>query len=261
MATQHKLYGGEVVLEFDEGLHSYTANGVPCPSVTGILRVIDKPALPRWAAKETAAYVEAELLYRATDPVVIAAGWKPDEIYIKNLCKEAKAAPWRKSQDAADIGSIVHRFAELYALGEKPPLPINPQARAAAEQFLGWWEGNHVEVIAAERKVYNRAWNYAGTVDLIAEVRGAGLVIADFKTSSGIWPEYRLQLAAYQGAYEEEHPGMEIDQRLCLRFGKDGAFESAAYETGFLPDWHGFMAALNLHRWQESISPKKRRAA
>lgn len=255
MATEVKLYGGEVTLTFDEAAHSYMANGTLCPSVTQILKVIDKPALPRWAAKEAMAYVEANL----------KPGQALDEIQIANLCREGKAAPWKKASDAADIGSIVHRFAEQWALASLPgvprqtvALPVNPLARQAAEAFLQWWENNHIEVIAAERKVYSLNENFAGTVDLIARVNGK-LTIADFKTSTGIWPEYRLQLAAYLEAYGEESEYAE--QRLCLRFGKDGAFESALYDSG-RSDWRGFLAALALYRWQESIKqPRKGRRA
>lgn len=250
MATEVKLYGGEVTLTFDEAAHSYMANGTLCPSVTQILKVIDKPALPRWAAKEAMAYVEANL----------RPGQALDEIQIANLCREGKAAPWKKASDAADIGSLVHKFAEEWALGHGPQMPVHPLARQCAEQFLQWWENHHVEVIAAERKVYHQGRNYAGTVDLIANVNGRR-VIADFKTSTGIWPEYRLQLAAYASAYQYE-TGWRAEERVCLRFGKDGAFEAATYGGDWFDDQLAFEAALDLYRWQESIKqPRKGRRA
>jgi ATP-dependent exoDNAse (exonuclease V) beta subunit len=257
--TDVTLYGGRVRLTFDEAAHSYAVSvdgGAPelVPSVTSILKVIDKPALPRWAAKETAEYVG-----RTLKPGVML-----DEIAIKNLVRDAKRAPWDKAEEAADIGSLVHRFAEDFALGKDPALPVEARARRAVDQFLGWWNANHVEVIAAERKVYSEEFRFAGTVDLVARVNGR-LAVVDYKTSTGIWPEYRLQLAAYASAWGEEQDENIVD-RWCLRFGKDGAFEAASYPwwegAGFRAaqtDLDAFAAALSLYRWQESI--KKRSAA
>lgn len=255
MATNVALYNGAVRLTFDEAAHSYAVSiegGEPVlvPSVTTILKVIDKPALPRWAAKMVCEHLQG----------CLKPGEALDEIQIANLLKDAKAAPWRRADDAANIGTIVHSFAEEWALGNRPPPPINPQARNAADAFVAWWEGADVHPVVAERKLYSRDYNYAGTVDLVAYV-GGDLAIADFKTSTGIWPEYRLQLAAYQQAYEEEFGRAEMD-RLCLRFGKDGGFEVGKYTEETMPeDFEAFRAALGLHRWQESIKPKKRRAA
>lgn len=256
MATDILLYNGTVRLTFDEAKHSYAASvddGEPVlvPSVTQILKVIDKPALPRWAAKMVCEHLQGAL----------KPGEALDEVQIGNLLKEAKAAPWRRADDAANIGTIVHSFAEEWALGNRPPPPINKEARNAADAFVAWWESNDVKPLFTERKIYCRSYGYAGTVDLIAEVNGEH-IIADFKTSTGIWPEYRLQLAAYQFAFEEEVKLLAIDRRVCLRFGKDGAFETAEYgEDSMGEDFAGFTAALTLHRWQESIKPKKRKAA
>jgi hypothetical protein len=255
------LYGGRVRLTFDEAAHSYAVSvdgGEPelVPSVTQILGVIDKPALPRWAAKETAEYVARTL----------KPGVALDEIAIKNLVKDAKAAPWRKSGDAADIGTLVHAFAEDHALGKSPSLPHNEAARNACARFLEWWEANDVQPVAVERKVYDIRRKYAGTVDLLALING-NLAVADYKTSTGIWPEYALQLAAYAEAWETE-TGDGVEERWCLRFGKDGTFETKRYdwksmrydwdEEVYLPhaDLLAFEAALSLHHWQQSTKSK-----
>jgi len=47
--SRHELYGGRIILEYDDDKHSYTVNGNYVPSVTGILNVIAKPALIPWA--------------------------------------------------------------------------------------------------------------------------------------------------------------------------------------------------------------------
>lgn len=248
----HILYNGRARLEFDPLKHSYTvawegAEPVPIPSVTKVLDALNKPVLPRWAARETADYVGRTL----------KPGVGLNEIQIANLVKDAKAAPWRKSSDAADIGSLVHAYAEAYVLGQEPSMPIHPEAQACVRSFLRWIQLDNVVITHhAERKMLYMGLPhaYAGTCDLVATINGK-LAIADFKTSTGIWPEYRLQLAAYRQAYGEE-TGEWADECWCLRFGKDGAFEAACY-TDHDTDWQAFQACLEVHHWQQSVARKR----
>lgn len=241
----HELYQGAVKLEFDEGRHQYRVNGSLVPSVTGILQVLAKPALVPWAAKMCGEYLEANL------PV----GQPLDEIQKARLIKEMKGAHKRKSEDAADIGTIVHKFAEDYVQGKDPSLPINPQAKSAAESFLDWMSQHHVRVLHSERRIFSRVHFYAGTVDLIAEVDDV-LTIADFKTSSGIYPEMFLQLAAYSIAHEEESHNI-AERNVVLRFPKDGGTVQAGDGgdlAALMKNQRGFLAALNLFRWTKGVA-------
>ena len=38
--------------------HSYLLDGAPIPGVTSVIGILDKPALVKWAASETAAYAD-----------------------------------------------------------------------------------------------------------------------------------------------------------------------------------------------------------
>jgi hypothetical protein len=67
---------------------------------------------------------------------------------------------------------------------------------------------------------------FCGKFDRLARRPGVGLVLSDFKTSSGIYADQKIQLAAYAVAIEF-WMGLTVDAIEILRFGKDdGEFET-----------------------------------
>lgn len=254
---RHELYHGDVVLEFDDAKHRYTVNGEWVPSSTGILSVINKPALIPWAVKMALEFVYRVLMDWLKNGIPL------DEIRIKKLIRDAKRH-WRDiAEDAANIGTIVHQFAEDHARGESPELPVNPEARRACAAYLDWVKAHNVEFRQVEFKVYSREWEYAGTCDLDCVIDGVH-TIADYKTSTGIYDEYWLQVASYAMARREEL-GIQYAQRAILRFDKtNGQFECAYRSVDrFDQDETAVIAARELYRWQqeerEASSQRNRR--
>lgn len=239
------LYNGAVTLAFNEKKHSYTVDGELVPSVTTICNVIAKPALVPWAVKMTAEYAERAVQDYFDHYQQI------DEIGLKRIMRDAKRAHRDFTDDAANIGKIVHNWAEDYAKGKNPPLPTNVQARAGVDAFLDWLSSHEVQWIANEAKVYSRKHKYAGTLDADAMVGGERCIV-DFKTSNGIWPEMHLQTAAYQAAREEEL-GIKYAKRWIVRFPKDGSAFEAKPLTDFKGDFAGFLGALKLYRCLEQL--------
>lgn len=246
------LYAGEVVLTFDEKKHAYRVDGDIVPSVTTALATIAKPALVPWAAKCAAELVAAEL----------KPGVGLDEVQIRELAERAKNAHRDQARQAAGIGSDVHAWAERFARGENPPPPINPQIRAGVEAFQAWTRAHDVKTVYVERKCFSRRHRYAGTVDLVAYIDGVAAV-ADFKTSTGIWDEYALQLAAYQQALLEEGVIDEDTDRWIIRFDKNlGTFEAVKLDRAdYERDARGFRAALALYRTLNEMKAAARRRA
>lgn len=232
------LYNGEIDLEFNEKKHAYMVGGEAVVSVTQALSCIDKPALIPWAVKMGSEFARSFL--------VPGQPLNPEQI--EALCDGIKSAHRKKVTGAANIGSIVHDFAEKHMRGEHPEWPEDPKARKAAEGFIAWQETHDVELIHAERKIYSRKHKVAGTCDLVAKIDGK-MVVCDYKTSSGCWPEMRAQIAMYQCAFEEEL-GYKFDGRMLLRFDKEtGGFEPHHFgpET-YEQHLNFFLAALNLYR-------------
>lgn len=204
-----QMYNGEVELTFDERKHAYSYQGTFVPGVTSILRRLDKPALVQWAANMACQF--------------IGENYAPD-CDIDGLLKDAKTAHRKMSKSAADIGSTVHECAEKALSKQVVSLPKDPQARKGFEAFMSWLYAHDIRPIVCERMVFSQRWFYAGTCDFFGHIDGE-LCVLDFKTSSGLYLEMLLQLAAYQIALEEE-TGDRIDAGWIVRLDKKtGKFE------------------------------------
>lgn len=57
-----------------------------------------------------------------------------------------------------------------------------------------------LEVLAAERQVWNLTLGYAGTFDLLVRLRDGTIWLVDIKTGKGVYSDHALQLMAYSMA-------------------------------------------------------------
>lgn len=103
---------------------------------------------------------------------------------------------------SAEHGTLVHEVVQKLAVGQRPEVP--ERVRPAAEAFLKFNDIRkihfHPEYI--EQQVWSGYHRYAGTVDALASIDGKFGVL-DIKTSTGFYPEYNLQTAAYVQALQE----------------------------------------------------------
>lgn len=211
-----KLYGGEVTLSFNDARHVYEKDGYAVPGVTTILKRLNKPALMPWAAKMTAEYVKANA----------ADGMTAKEI--KKLADEAKGAYRKFTDDAAEIGTIVHAYAENRLKGLEAQEPEIEAAKNGVAAFNEWLSSNSVQCFSSERIIFSKERFYAGTADFFGRINGE-LVVADLKTSGAIYEDYILQLHAYMLAIsEEEH--CKFDASWIIRLDKKtGKFEAKRF--------------------------------
>lgn len=241
-AITKQMYGG--VLVFDPVAHVYTFNGDFVPGVTTPLNVLDKPALVGWAAGLASEHWHSAIKSGRTDY---------DEIRT-----EAKKVYDLNRDAAADIGTNVHAYAEAFF--KKQPLPElrTDQAKRGVEAFHDWESKHKIEILGVERLVYSKEHHFAGTCDFIAKIDGR-LVVGDIKTSSGIYNSHRFQVAAYQGALQEEK-NMTFEERLIVRFDKKtGKFQTKSF-FNFELDFKGFLSALSIYRIYQSIKDEKKGA-
>jgi hypothetical protein len=226
-------------------------DGDPWPSVTSALSVISKPALGPWYAKmATAAAIDTalELLTRPGLPHDREGFYAAFEGQMR-LTKAAQKA----KDEAADIGKQLHALveADLKAeLGLGAPAKVDALPDAVETSYLHWldWRRLHaVKPLVMERIVYSVTHHYAGTMDLVASVDGARMVI-DLKTSKAVYPEMGLQITAYRHAWGEM--GHETDGGLILRLPKvvtDPGFEAVPVSDPTL--FEVFLTALKLFNW------------
>jgi hypothetical protein len=184
-------------------------------SVTSILSVIGKPALINWAANtERALVLDASADLYEDLPTDGRKMGRP--AYIATLTSRLGKlkAHQRELAKASEIGTKVHALVEWTLrkekgeeVGEAPPL------RDAAAFAFSVWETWRKQVtlkpLAIEQMIWSRAHQYAGTLDLLAEITiDAGKVVAvlDWKSGKGIYDEAILQNAAYiQAVIEMGH--------------------------------------------------------
>ena len=178
------------------------------PSVTTILSILDKPALMPWAAKTTAAAFK-EAVINSIDCL--------SEELLDNIEQEAKGAYRKKSTEAMDIGTRVHKIIESWIHSDgllTPDEVIDPYAKRGLEAFLTWGEQHDIEIVSNEQVVTDDML-YAGRYDLLAKVDGK-LTLIDFKTASGIWFSNWLQLGGYAIAIDEP-----VEEIAVLRIDKE----------------------------------------
>lgn len=266
----YKFYNGEVELRYDPKEHVYllvTPTGLERQEgVTTIVHIIDKSeALIGWACK-----MMATKLLSTTPVTTLPTGDRVVHLThsdYESLVLKAKTAHRDKLEEAASIGSIAHAWIEAYIerlLANNftySPFPENEQSASCCVAALAWMRDHNVRWVCTEKKVYSRHFQYAGTMDGLCIVDSCTdplccpnefrdhLSVADWKTSNYLYPEYLLQTAAYEAAYEEEH-GVNIRDRWVIRLGKDdGNFEAwHLTEDDYEGDITAFLDALNLNR-------------
>ena len=106
-----------------------------------------------------------------------------------------------KEKSAAE-GSLIHEVVQKLVVGE--PVEIPEEIKPAVLAFQKFNEVKniffHPEYV--ERPVWSGVHRYSGTIDALASI-GGKFGVLDIKTSTGFYPEYNLQTAAYVLALQE----------------------------------------------------------
>jgi len=201
-----------------KGRHYRTADDTLVPSVTNIIGILDKPALPRWAANEVA---------KRAATLKFSLGDLSDNEVVDIL----KGAPWSKSTRAADRGTDIHAYLE-HLLNRWEPDDLSEDAEPYRQAADDWFEyaGQGFEQVQTEVTMFHPL--YAGTTDLVGMLDDRWHIV-DFKTSKAIYDEAALQLSALSGCYTladgSPVPWRDADGNLIyqptlvvVRIGEDG---------------------------------------
>lgn len=217
-------------------------DGDEVPSVTNVIGILDKPAIPRWAARTVAE--RAWELRHSLD------GLGQDE-----AIDVLKGAPWRGSKRAADRGTSVHEYLEAAADGRELPELTGDAARyrGAADEFLTVYEPQFMHT---ELTVFGDG--YAGTADFVATINWHGRrvrVLGDYKTSKRLYREVALQLAAIRHAdvTADGDPVPTVDGCVGVLLTPQGC-EVREVDAG-AEAFQAFQACLAAWRWRHLPDP------
>lgn len=226
------------------------------PGVTGVLGVINKPLLIPWATNQGIARAVSSILALMggfkdeeieSNATLISAGIKvakkKDEFVpalaafladkfgishrsielthesIASIVESSIMAPEKIKKEAADLGTMAHQVFDRVVKGETVKIEDVPEAvRVPVKSFLDWLDGSGIQLIMGDTRVASIMEGFGGSLDALGWKDGQ-YGILDWKTSSGIWPEYALQVAAYAQGFEETF-GVPIGWAEIIRFDK-----------------------------------------
>jgi hypothetical protein len=151
---------------------------------------------------------------------------------------------WLASDWYLQRGTAVHACAALIAHGIK--FNHDPHIDGQVKAIRAFFAGVRPTPIMVEQQVYSVKYQYAGTLDMVAEVDGE-IRLADFKAS--LSPAVPYQLAAYALAYHETF-GKEIRRGFGVEIRDNGTYRfSDLYDLRqYGREWLCLLTAYNVRR-------------
>lgn len=210
------------------------------PSVTTILKTLDKPALREWMIRQAVYAV-------VTSPDIPGEGL--DQKIIRVLEKEEQQD--QEAARAREVGTQIHDAIEKALTGQD----WDKSLAAAVEPVLTWVMTTG-RVLWAEKILVGTG--YAGRADLAIE--GPGIYLIDFKTTSRLpdkdsWLEHKLQTAAYAATLGNTGDKALITGNVYISTkepGKFAVFTQTDWPTTFQK---GFLPVLNFWQWANRYAP------
>lgn len=167
---------------------------------------------------------------------------------------EIGKSQWGKqSEEAKDFGKQIHALISQWIKTRKMEISEIKEVKNGFTAFLEFQSKQKVKWLDSERLVFSKKYHYPGTTDALGMI-GKDLVLFDFKSSKpssispdGIYPEYSIQAAGYELAWEEEMK-KKIDYRMIIAFNKEtGEPNHRIYEENE-KDKKAFLACVELKR-------------
>jgi len=179
-------------------------------------------------------------------PQLIHWAWK--------LGKQGK--DYRQVRDkAGDIGTIAHELIWGDLTGEKPKLGDYSEnniktARIAFDGFLKFKKDITLKTILMEKHFTCETLKFGGTPDWYGVINSRH-VLLDFKTGKGLYPEFRLQIAAYK--YLLTSHGYPVDECQLLQVNKEnGEFHHYRLENLDIA-WSMFELLLKIYPLKKKL--------
>ena len=222
-------------VEFNAEKHVYIHNNNYVVGMSTILGKLASPMLENWKIANQVNAIKKEM-ERHGIPI--------DKI--ETIILNAKTNAKKQGDSILNIGSMVHKFCEMWLKGEKFTEPSEPVVKACFDKFKKFWKKHKLKLVESEKILYSER-GYCGTLDLVAIDPKGNLWLIDIKTSKGIFINMVHQVHGYKLAYEEQ-TGKKINKMYIVRLPKDnGDFEARhiLYKKEHLK---AFLGLLSCHK-------------
>ena len=222
-------------VEFNAEKHVYIHNNNYVVGMSTILGKLASPMLENWKIANQVNAIKKEM-ERHGIPI--------DKI--ETIILNAKTNAKKQGDSILNIGSMVHKFCEMWLKGEKFTEPSDPVVKACFDKFKKFWKNHKLKLVESEKILYSER-GYCGTLDLVAIDPKGNLWLIDIKTSKGIFINMVHQVHGYKLAYEEQ-TGKKINKMYIVRLPKDnGDFEARhiLYKKEHLK---AFLGLLSCHK-------------
>lgn len=245
-----------IVVEYEaKPKRLYRVNGVEVPSVTTVLGILNKPQLVWWGMQKGVQGVidlyDLGVLSSSFDwdtdreRLTFEEGYA-DEARIVEALKEHKLTVNHRLNEAAGRGVNVHDALEQWArFGTMPKPDEFPETeRGYVQGLVKFLEDVDPTPVKCEVMVGSAVHGFAGRFDLVLQTNrsveytsrcypkradkrdtlGPQILLADLKTSKGVYTSHQLQLAAYElAAVEGGYPA--TDAQAVIHVTADGKYE------------------------------------
>ena len=233
-------------VEFNAEKHVYIHNNNYVVGMSTILGKLASPMLENWKIANQVNAIKKEM-ERHGIPI--------DKI--ETIILNAKTNAKKQGDSILNIGSMVHKFCEMWLKGEKFTEPSDPVVKACFDKFKKFWKKHKLKLVESEKILYSER-GYCGTLDLVAIDPKGNLWLIDIKTSKGIFINMVHQVHGYKLAYEEQ-TGKKINKMYIVRLPKDnGDFEARhiLYKKEHLK---AFLGLLSCHKSELLFNEQKRK--
>ena len=160
------------------------------------------------------------------------------------------------TKKACDAGTIAHQMIENDLIGVSQNFvasnEILDKATIAYQAWCDWKDLVSFELLESEKSLISEKYQFGGTIDIVA-IQGVPCIL-DLKTSKGVYPEHKIQIAAYGQLWNENYPDKPIQAYYLLQLGKiDGSFHHHYWPT-LDQEWEAFVCLKKLHDLKKKIS-------
>lgn len=178
---------------------------------------------------------------------------------VTQLLKLGGAYPgkWAFKKSHSDRGTAVHLATQYYDEGDLDESSLAPEIVGYVEAYKKFRMQVPIKIMARELMVFSRTYQYAGTIDIVANVGGVWTIF-DIKTGvpSKASP---VQTAAYALALAEDHALVDEYNvaskiaRAAIHLQKDGKYRIHKFENEL--DYEAWIGLLRWLRYLDKTIP------